>query len=200
MKKILLSLIIVSMFSFMNKSFAKYEKIFFDFNIKSIDGNNLELSKYKNKAILLVNVASNCGFTKQYSDLQNLWEKYENKGLIVLGVPSNQFGGQEPGSNKEIKKFCEVNFNVNFPMTDKIDVKGALAHPIFLWAKKNHGNSAIPKWNFHKILINKEGKIQDTYSSLTKPTSKKNHRRNRKNIKYRMTYHHTLELYFWAKY
>ena len=173
MKKLLLSLIIISMFSFMNKTFANYEKIFFDFNIKSIDGNNLELSKYKNKAILLVNVASNCGFTKQYSDLQNLWEKYEYKGLIVLGVPSNQFGGQEPGSNKEIKKFCEVNFNVNFPMTDKVDVKGTLAHPIYLWAKENHGSSAVPKWNFHKILINKKGKIQDTYSSLTKPTSKK---------------------------
>ena len=173
MKKILLSLIIISMFSFMNKTFAKYEKIFFDFNIKSIDGNNLELSTYKDKAILLVNVASNCGFTKQYSDLQQLWEKYEDKGLIVLGVPSNQFGGQEPGSNQEIKKFCEVNFNVNFPMTDKVDVKGTLAHPIFLWAKENYGSSAIPKWNFHKILINKDGKIHDTYSSLTKPTSKK---------------------------
>ena len=173
MKKILFSLIIISMFSFMNKTFAKYEKTFFDFSIKSIDGNNLELSTYKNKAILLVNVASNCGFTKQYSDLQQLWEKYGDKGLIVLGVPSNQFGKQEPGSNKEIKKFCEVNFNVNFPMTDKVDVKGTLAHPIFLWAKENYGSSAIPKWNFHKILINKDGKIQDTYSSLTKPTSKK---------------------------
>ena len=173
MKKILLSLIIISMFSFSNKTFAKYEKIFFDFSIKNIDGNNLEFSKYKNKAILLVNVASNCGFTKQYSDLQILWEKYEDKGLIVIGVPSNQFGGQEPGSNKEIKKFCEVNFNVNFPMTDKVDVKGTLAHPIFLWAKENYGISAIPKWNFHKILINKDGKIHDTYSSLTRPTSKK---------------------------
>jgi len=173
MKKILLFLIIISMFSFMNKTFAKYEKTFFDFSIKSIDGNNLELSTYKNKAILLVNVASNCGFTKQYSDLQQLWEKYGEKGLIVLGVPSNQFGKQEPGSNKEIKKFCEVNFNVNFPMTDKVDVKGTLAHPIFLWAKENYGSSAIPKWNFHKILINKDGKIQETYSSLTKPMSKK---------------------------
>ena len=173
MKKILLFLIIISMFSFMNKTFAKYEKTFFDFSIKSIEGNNLELSTYKNKAILLVNVASNCGFTKQYSDLQILWEKYEDKGLIVIGVPSNQFGGQEPGSNKEIKKFCEVNFNVNFPMTDKVDVKGTLAHPIYLWAKENYGSSAVPKWNFHKILINKDGKIHDTYSSLTRPTSKK---------------------------
>ena len=173
MKKILSLLIIVSMFSFMNKTFAKYEKNFFDFNIQSIDGEILDFSQYKNKAILLVNVASNCGFTKQYSGLQKLWETYEDKGLIVLGVPSNQFGGQEPGSTKEIKKFCEVNFNVNFPLTHKVDVKGANAHSIFLWAKNNYGNSAIPKWNFHKILINKDGKIQQTYSSFTKPMSKK---------------------------
>ena len=161
------------MFSFTNTSFAKYEKIFFDLSIKNIEGNDLELSKYKNKAILLVNVASNCGFTKQYSDLQELWEIYKEDGLIVFGIPSYQFGGQEPGTNDEIKKFCEVNFNVNFPMTDKVDVKGENAHQIFLWAKENYGKSAVPKWNFHKILINKEGNVHNTYSSLTNPTSKK---------------------------
>ena len=161
------------MFSFTNKSFAKYEKIFFDLNIKSIDGNNIELSEYKNKAVLVVNVASNCGFTKQYSDLQDLWEKYKKNGLIVLGIPSNQFGKQEPGTNDEIKKFCEVNFNVNFPMTDKVEVKGENAHQIYLWAKENYGKSAVPKWNFHKILINTEGKVQNTYSSLTSPKSNK---------------------------
>ncbi|MDC0518057.1 glutathione peroxidase, partial [Candidatus Pelagibacter sp.] len=90
-----------------------------------------------------------------------------------LGIPSNQFGQQEPGSNKEIKNFCETNFNITFPMTSKIDVKGENAHPIYLWAKKNHGNSTIPKWNFHKILINKSGKIVKTYASFTKPMSKK---------------------------
>jgi len=157
----------------MNNAIAKYEKIFFDLNIKSLDGNEIQLSKFKNKAVLVVNVASNCGFTKQYNDLQKLWEKYKDSGLVVLGVPSNQFGGQEPGSNEDIKKFCEVNFNVNFPMTDKIEVKGENAHSLYLWAKENFGQSAVPKWNFHKILINKEGKIQDTYSSLTNPTSKK---------------------------
>tara|TARA_B100001123_G_C15019221_1_gene910817 strand:+ start:405 stop:914 length:510 start_codon:yes stop_codon:yes gene_type:complete len=157
----------------MNSSIAKYEKIFFDLNIKSLDGNEIQFSKFKNKAVLVVNVASNCGFTKQYSDLQKLWEKYRDNGLVVLGVPSNQFGGQEPGTNDDIKKFCEVNFNVNFPMTDKIEVKGENAHPLYLWAEENFGKSAVPKWNFHKILINKEGKIQDTYSSLTNPTSKK---------------------------
>ena len=161
------------MFAFMNKTFSKYEKIFFDLNIKSLEGTNIELSEYKNNAVLLVNVASNCGFTKQYADLQKLWETYKDKGLIVIGVPSNQFGSQEPGTNEEIKKFCEVNFNVNFPMTDKVEVKGENAHPIYLWAKENFGKSAVPKWNFHKILINIDGEIQDTYSSLTSPTSKK---------------------------
>ena len=163
----------ISTFAFMNSSIAKYEKIFFDLSIKSLDGNEIQFSKFKNKAVLVVNVASNCGFTKQYSDLQKLWEKYRDNGLVVLGVPSNQFGGQEPGTNDDIKKFCEVNFNVNFPMTDKIEVKGENAHPLYLWAEENFGKSAVPKWNFHKILINKEGKIQDTYSSLTNPTSKK---------------------------
>ena len=161
------------MFFLNNKSYSKYEKIFYDFSIKSIDGENIELSKYKERATLLVNVASNCGFTKQYAELQEIWEKYKNDGLIVLGIPSNQFGGQEPGTNEEIKKFCEVNFNINFPITSKYDVKGDNAHPVYIWAKKNHGKSTIPKWNFHKILINKEGIIVDTYSSFTKPTSKK---------------------------
>ena len=161
------------MFSFTNKSFAKYEKIFFDLSIKNIDGNDLELSKYKNKAILLVNVASNCGFTKQYEDLQNLYDSYKNKGLIVIGMPSNQFGGQEPGSETEIKKFCETNFNITFQMTSKHDVKGDNAHPIYIWAKETFGKSTVPKWNFHKILINKEGKVEDTFASFTNPMSKK---------------------------
>ena len=173
MKKILFIIIFISMFAFMNKSFSKYDKIFFDFNIESLEGNIIELSDYKNKAVLVVNVASKCGFTKQYADLQKLWEIYKDKGLIVLGVPSNQFGSQEPGTNEEIKNFCTVNFNINFPMTDKVEVKGEKAHPIYIWAKDNFGKSAVPKWNFHKILINTEGKIQNTYSSLTKPSSKK---------------------------
>jgi glutathione peroxidase len=162
------------MFSFFKTSNAtKYAKIFFDFDIKGINEEKLDLFSYKNKTILLVNVASNCGFTKQYSQLQELYEKYKDKGLIVLGVPSNQFGGQEPASNNEIKNFCETNFNITFPMTSKFDVKGKNAHPIYLWAKDNHGKSAIPKWNFHKILINKEGKVENTFASFTKPISKK---------------------------
>ena len=161
------------MFFFFNNGNAEYKKIFFDFNIKNINDEKIELSIYKKKTILLVNVASNCGFTKQYSELQNLFEKYKDQGLVVLGVPSNQFGGQEPGSNSEIKDFCETNFNITFPMTSKFNVKGENAHPIYLWAVENHGKSAVPKWNFHKILINKDGKIVETYASFTSPMSKK---------------------------
>ena len=170
--KVLLFIILMSLLNFNNSS-ASYEKLFYDFKIKSIKGNEIDLSKFKGKTVLMVNVASKCGFTKQYEGLQDLWSKYKKKGLIVLGVPSNQFGNQEPGTEKEIKEFCEVNFNINFPMTSKIDVKGENAHEIYKWALKNHGKSAVPKWNFHKILINSEGKIEETYMSFTKPNSQK---------------------------
>jgi glutathione peroxidase len=166
-------IIIIIMFSIFNKVQANYEKTFFDLSIKNIDNKVVHLKKYKDKTILLVNVASQCGFTKQYSSLQTLYDKYKNKGLIVIGIPSNQFGGQEPGSNNEIKDFCETNFNITFPITDKVDVKGDNAHQIYQWAKKNHGKSTIPKWNFHKILINKDGKIQDTFNSFIDPLSKR---------------------------
>ena len=169
----LIILVSLIMFSFSEKAEAKYEKLFFDLSVKNIDNEVIDLNKYKGKTILLVNVASNCGFTKQYSGLQELYEKYKEKNFIVLGVPSNQFGGQEPGSNSEIKNFCETNFNITFPITDKIDVKGNNAHSIYKWAKDNHGNSTVPKWNFHKILINKKGKIHDTFGSFTKPLSDK---------------------------
>jgi len=148
-------------------------KNFYDFELESITGEIISLDKYKGKTVLLVNVASNCGFTKQYSDLQNLWEKYRKRNLIVIGVPSNQFGGQEPGSNDEIKNFCETNFNINFPMTLKYDVKGEKAHAIYKWAKDTFGKSAIPKWNFHKILIDKNGNVNDTFASFTSPMSRK---------------------------
>mgnify|MGYP006122730863 FL=1 len=172
-KNYLILLIFTFMFSFFDKVDAKYEKLFFELNIQNINGKELDLSQFNGKTILLVNVASKCGFTKQYSGLQTLYEKYKNQDLVVIGIPSNQFGGQEPGSNKEIKDFCETNFNITFPMTDKVDVKGKNAHEIYVWAKKNFGNSTVPKWNFHKILINKEGKVQDTFSSFVDPLSKK---------------------------
>ena len=165
--------IIIIMFSFFNKTMSNNTETFFDLNVNSISGDVLNLSKLKGKTILLVNVASNCGFTKQYDDLQNLYESYKNKGLVVIGMPSNQFGGQEPGSETEIKKFCETNFNITFQMTSKYDVKGDNAHPIYIWAKETFGKSTVPKWNFHKILINKEGKVEDTFASFTNPMSKK---------------------------
>ncbi len=161
------------MFSFLNKSISDSSKTLFDFKIKSISGDVISLSKFKGQTLMLVNVASNCGFTKQYDDLQKLYDNYKDKGLIVVGIPSNQFGGQEPGKNSEIKDFCETNFNITFPMTSKYDVKGDSAHPIYLWAKETYGKSTVPKWNFHKILINKDGKVEDTYASFTNPMSKK---------------------------
>ena len=161
------------MFSFFNKTMSDNSKTFFDFKINSINGDNVNLSKYTGNAILLVNVASNCGFTKQYDDLQRLYDEFKDEGLIIVGVPSNQFGGQEPGTDEEIKKFCETNFNITFPITSKYDVKGNNAHPIYLWAKDTFGKSTVPKWNFHKILINKDGEIVETFASFTSPMSKK---------------------------
>ena len=172
MSKTILIGITVIMFFFKNSATANYEKILYDFNIESISGEIIDFKKYKNKAVLIVNTASYCGFTKQYEDLQKLWDIYKSRGLIVIGVPSNSFN-QEKKIDKDVKKFCEVNFNINFPLTTITDVKGDNAHEIFLWAKKNYGKSAIPKWNFHKILINKEGKIEDTFNSFTNPMSKK---------------------------
>ena len=172
-KNNLLILTCLIMFSFFEKADAKYEQIFFDLKINTINNEVINLDMFKGKVVLLVNVASKCGFTKQYDGLQTLYEKYKGKGFIVIGVPSNQFGGQEPGSNEQIKYFCETNFNITFPITDKVDVKGKNAHPIYIWAKKNYGNSTVPKWNFHKILINKEGKIEETFNSFINPTSKK---------------------------
>ena len=160
------------MFFFKNLAMSNYEKVFFDFKIDSISGEVINFQKYKNKVVLLVNTASYCGFTKQYEDLQYLWDKYRSNGLVVLGIPSNSFN-QEKTKNSEVKKFCEVNFNINFPLSTISEVKGDNAHEIFKWAKKNHGKSAVPKWNFYKILINKEGKIEDTYSSFTSPKSDK---------------------------
>jgi len=172
MKKLAIIGISVLMFFFKTQATADYEKVFFDFKIDSISGEEIDFNEYRNKVILLVNTASYCGFTPQYDDLQKLWEKYKKDGLIVLGIPSNSFN-QEKKDNKEVKKFCEVNFNINFPISTITDVKGDNAHEIFKWAKKNYGKSAVPKWNFYKILINKEGKVEDTFSSFTNPTSGK---------------------------
>lgn len=140
------------------------------FEFTSIDGEPLPLSNFVGKTLLVVNTASRCGFTSQYAELQSLWEKYQDQGLVVLGVPSNDFMSQEPGSENEIKAFCTVNFNVNFPMTSKVHVKGKDAHPFYLWAKKQSG---APRWNFHKYLLNDQGDLVAAYSSVTGPLSNK---------------------------
>jgi len=170
MKKILVFFLI--MFGLFSKVSANYIKLAYDFEFSGIEGKTIKLSDYKNKVIVVVNVASRCGFTNQYDGLQKLWTDYKDKDLVVLGVPTNDFK-QEPGSNSEIKDFCETNFNVNFPMTKKVNVIGKKSHPFYKWAKDNHGKSAIPKWNFHKIIIGKDGKIADTFASITKPSSNK---------------------------
>ena len=148
--KIFLLLIMILFFG--DKVTANYEKLAYDFSFNDIDGTELKLSEYKGKIIIIVNVASKCGFTNQYEDLQKIWEKYQSKGIVILGVPSNDFGSQEPGNNTEIKIFCEAKFGISFPMTEKVNVKGTKTHPFYLWAFKNHGKSAVPKWNFHKII------------------------------------------------
>ena len=172
MKIKLLVALIIFMFFFKNLSAGNYEKVFYDFKIESISGEIIDFNKYKNKVVLIVNTASYCGFTKQYGELQELWDQYKSKGLIVFGVPSNSFN-QEKKDDEDVKKFCEVNFNISFPLSSITEVKGGNVHELFKWAADNHGKSAIPKWNFHKILINKEGKVEDTYSSFTKPLSNK---------------------------
>ena len=159
------------MFFFKNTVYSN-DKNFYDFQINDISGEVINFKDYKNKVILIVNTASYCGFTKQYTDLQNLWEKYKTQGLIVLGIPSDSFN-QEKKANKEVKEFCEVNFNISFPLSEITNVKGENAHSFFKWAKESFGNSAVPKWNFHKILINKKGKVEDTFASFTNPMSNK---------------------------
>ena len=172
MKRLIIISLTIIMFFFKNSANSNDQKSLYDLEIESINGEIIKLKDYQNKVILIVNTASYCGFTKQYGDLQELWDKYKSKGLIVLGVPSDSFN-QEKKTNSEVKEFCEVNFEINFPLTTITEVKGSNAHEIFKWAENNFGKSAIPKWNFHKILINKEGKIQKTYSSFTNPMSNK---------------------------
>ena len=160
------------MFSFFTKGNAQYDRLATDFSFKGVEGNVINLADYKEKVILVVNVASRCGFTNQYKGLQSIWSEYKDKGLIVIGVPSNNFR-QEPGTNKEIKNFCETTFGIDFLITEKMSVTGVDAHSFFAWAKKNYGSGAVPKWNFHKIIIGKNGKVVETFSSITKPSSNK---------------------------
>jgi len=140
-----------------------------DFEFRSIDGGALPLSEFKGKAVLVVNVASQCGLTPQYEGLEKLWRDRRDAGLVILGVPANDFGAQEPGTENEIKTFCETRFHVDFPMTAKEHVIGGEAHPLYKWVAKELGEDAAPKWNFHKYLFNKDGTIAGTFGSRTEP-------------------------------
>ena len=134
-------------------------------SLDSIGGGPLPTADYKGRVVLLVNTASLCGFTGQYRGLQELWRRYTGRGLVVLGVPSNDFGGQEPGTKEEIKRFCEATFDITFPLADKQVVSGASAHPLYRWAAAQTGPLGTPSWNFHKILIGRDGRIIDWFSA-----------------------------------
>jgi glutathione peroxidase len=140
-----------------------------EFAFQTIDGGALPLTTFRDKVVLVVNTASKCGLTPQYDGLEKLYSEYKGRGLVVLGVPCNQFAGQEPGSEAEIKDFCETRFNVDFPLTSKVDVKGETAHPFYKWAKDQLGEPAEPVWNFHKILIGKQGEAIRAFGPRTDP-------------------------------
>ena len=165
------------MLSFLGKSqeLNTSKSIVYDIEINTIDGKKINLSDFKGKKILFVNVASECGFTKQYKDLQSLHEKYKDE-LVIIGLPCNQFGGQEPGTAEDIRSFCQVNFGVEFLITEKIKVKGGEQHPLFAWLTKKELNgkkNSTVKWNFQKYLIDENGELIDYYYSTTNPLSKK---------------------------
>lgn len=140
-----------------------------DFAFRTIDGAPLPLSSFAGKAVLVVNTASACGLTPQYDGLEALWRDYRDRGLVVLGVPCNDFGAQEPGTEAEIKTFCETRFGVDFPLTAKEDVKGETAHPFYKWALETLGEPADPAWNFHKLLVGKDGKLIRAFGPRTEP-------------------------------
>ncbi len=143
----------------------------FDFSFESIEGDSLPLSQFEGQTLLVVNTASFCGFTSQYNALQSIWEKYKDRGLIVLGVPSNDFGNQEPGTAEEIKEFCTVNYGIDFPMTEKVAVKGTQSHPFYAWIRDTLGANKTPKWNFHKYLISFQGEVVASFPSGVSPDS-----------------------------
>ena len=146
------------------------DKSFHDFSIESISGGNISLSDYKNKVVLLVNTASQCGFTPQYAGLQKIYDRYKDDGFVVLGVPSDDFN-QELSSDDDVKNFCEIRYGVNFPLTSIQKIKGESAHPLYKWISGNTSVIGQPRWNFHKYLIGKEGQIVNWFSSMTSPTS-----------------------------
>lgn len=149
------------------------DKTAYDFTFETLGGDPMPLAQYKGKVLLVVNTASKCGFTPQYKGLEELYNKYKERGLVIIGVPSNDFGQQEPGTASEIKEFCQLNYGVTFPMTSKQVVSGDGAHPFYKWAYEVLGFGSAPKWNFHKILIDTQGNAVDYFMSNTVPDSEK---------------------------
>lgn len=145
-----------------------------DYSFTTLIGEKpLPLAQFRGKVVLIVNTASNCGFTKQYEGLEKLYARYRERGLVILGVPSNDFGGQEPGSAEQIAEFCKLNYGVTFPMASKQVVSGDSAHPFYLWARETLGFGTGPKWNFHKYLIGRDGTLLDHFNSTTSPDSER---------------------------
>ncbi|MFJ1269539.1 glutathione peroxidase [Legionella lytica] len=142
----------------------------YDYSFHTLVGHKeLPLDLFRGKVVMVVNTASKCGFTPQYARLEKLYEDYKDKGFVILGVPSNDFGSQEPGAEEDIANFCQVNYGVSFPMAAKEVVSGKQAHPFFLWAKQKLGFGTAPKWNFHKYVINRKGELVDYFYSTTSP-------------------------------
>ena len=157
---------------FLMTTIHAHSESLYDIKLKDIDSKDTTLSAYKGKVMLIVNVASKCGYTKQYSALEAIQQKFQSKGFVVLGFPCNQFGGQEPGSNEEIKRFCSSKFNVTFPLFDKIEVNGATRSPLYTaLAGKDSPFPGDIKWNFNKFLVGKDGKILKRFDSAVKPDS-----------------------------
>lgn len=143
-----------------------------DFTFTAINLQPLSLAEFRGRPFLIVNTASECGYTPQYVGLQKLWERYRARGLVVLGVPSNDFGAQEPGTEVQIQEFCSTRYGVDFPLTARQKVSGDEAHPFYRWIARQLGEAGVPRWNFHKYLIDKEGNLADLWPSRVKPLSK----------------------------
>lgn len=149
------------------------KKTAFDFEFQSLEGKPMPLREFAGRPTIIVNTASKCGFTPQYKGLEAVWQRHKADGLVILGVPSNDFAGQEPGDAMEIAEFCEINFGVDFPLTEKVHVKGSDAHPLFQWIGQEGGFLARPRWNFYKYFIARDGKLKTWFSSMTTPDSAK---------------------------